>query len=136
MEGNSRGVRRVNIIIRRPFIDHLQLMPQAYVSSDLIMQVIPAQDAMIWAHDLRQVDEDRPRIYRRLDLAWYAWLHRRMTEARAMHAQGQIPEALWQISRTRFNAVWAVANRRWSSASIAQAIAKLPATYVAPARAA
>jgi len=123
-------------MITRPFIDWQQLQPQAYVSSDLVMMVVPARIAQVWGADLRQVDDDRARTYRRLDLAYYAWLHRRMSEARDLHAQGRIPEATWNVSRARFSAIWQHANQRWSSASIAQAIAQLPAAYVAPARAA
>lgn len=122
--------------IRREFIDWQQLAPQLYVSSDLIAMIIPARDAQAWGRDMRQGDGDRMRVYRRLDLPYYAWLHRRMDEARRLHAQGQIPDATWQVARARFSTIWRFSTQRWSSADIAQAIAHLPAAYVAPARAA
>ena len=123
-------------VITREFTDWQQLTTQMYVSSDIIALRIPARHAQVWGRDMRQGDGDRARIYRRFDLTYYAWLYRRMDEARRLHGQGEIPDATWQVARARFSVIWTFATQRWSSADIAQAIAHLPAAYVPPARAA
>lgn len=61
-----------------------------YISTDLRVIMMRGNEAQNYARDLRQRDSDRWRIYRRLDLNYWAWLNSRMPAAEQAHADGRI----------------------------------------------
>ena len=101
-----------------------------WVSSDLRCIVGQAGDCL--GRDVQQQDDDRQRVYRRLDLGWYGYLHLRMTKAEAMANAGEISASAWDITRARFRAVWSHARKAWSETDLAAAAHWSSDTYQPP----
>lgn len=62
------------------------------------------------------------REYRRLDAAWYGYLHQQMQRAKALAATGSIPAADWQLLRERFAIIHQFALLKgvaWTPAAVA-----------------
>ena len=71
--------------------------------------------------------------YRRLDPPYYAWLRSMMVRARQAHQRAQLPDAEYELLRTRFNAihVWALA--RFGEEALRAAVTQgVPSGYRPP----
>lgn len=88
-----------------PWPEHAESGPsELYVATDLES----------WETNRPEPDQDEicERCgYRRLDPPYYAWLRSMMVRARQAHARAQLPDAEYELLRTRFNAIhaWALA---------------------------
>ena len=101
-----------------------------WISSDL--RIVTGTSSCRFGRDLVQVDEDRRRIYRRLDLGWYGYLGRQMDRARGLHAAGRIDASTWDSTRAAFAIVWGWARRIYSADQLADAITSADCTYQPP----
>jgi hypothetical protein len=120
---------------REPFKNADRLVPRSalYVSADLEVIHVSADELQSLAEDLTQVDPDKARAYRRLDLHWYQWLFHAMSRAQAAHEAGKIPSATWETMRGRFGLVWRWVRDRYEPEQIAAAQYAYPdARYGAP----
>ena len=93
-----------------PWPEHAESGPsELYVATDLES----------WETNRPEPDQDEicERCgYRRLDPTYYAWLRSMMVRARQAHTRAQLPEAEYELLRTRFNAIHAWAMARFGEA--------------------
>ena len=107
-------------------------MPAAPGSSELYV----ATELESWETNRPEPDQDEicERCgYRRLDPPYYAWLRSMMVRARQAHQRAQLPDAEYELLRTRFNAihVWALA--RFGEEALRAAVTQgVPSGYRPP----
>ena len=71
--------------------------------------------------------------YRRLDPPYYAWLRSMMVRARQAHQRAQLPDAEYELLRTRFNAIQEWALVRFGEGALRAAVAEgAPGEYRPP----
>lgn len=74
------------------------------------------------------------RVYRRLDAPYYAWLRRRMGEAKRALDARRLSAADFEVTRGRFNAVHAWAVRTFGEAALVAAARTFDASAYVPPR--
>ncbi len=109
-------------------------VPGLFVAADLSTFQIERMDLSALGDEVTQPgDDDVMCVYRRLDLRWYQWLYHRMAKVQAKVTAGEIPDADWQIMRTRFTIVWRWMRANYLAIEIADAEASYPdARYLPP----
>ena len=110
-----------------PQLEHAELgSSELYVATDL--------DS--WETNRPEPDQDEicERCgYRRLDPPYYAWLRGMMVRARQAHARAQLPDAEYELLRTRFNAMHEWAMARFGEGMLLAAVETLdPKAYQPP----
>lgn len=109
------------------------VVPVLYVSPDLIMLHVPQFEAEWLAADLSQKDDDKWRVYRRIDPMWYAYLSDRMRRLSHKFTSNEIPPATWSAMRNRFALIWCWCVCQWGADAVAAAGQVIPApNYRAP----
>lgn len=76
-----------------------------------------------------------PKLHRRLDPTYYAWLHHKMAGAKRALDQGRLPPAAFGTLRERFNCVHHWAERRFGTEALRVALRGFdPAVYRPPGK--
>ncbi len=103
---------------------------ELWVSKDLAGFYQSSKDKCM-SDDFTSVDalsdgSGRLRVYRALDVTWYAWLYKTLSKHKAA---GRFDDKQWKNISSRFNLLWTVA-RRWYGAAEVAAIHAKPFHYL------
>ena len=109
-----------------PTDHHLSICRQGelWVSKDLAAYYDQHDDM---ADDFTSVDRtgdgEKIRVYRRLNMAWYAWLYSNLRDT------ANTNDTTWKQMAARFNLIWPIVKRWWSPEEINR-IHKNPCDYM------
>lgn len=85
--------------LRRHFQSAMFLVRVLYVSTDLRLFTVSGREAITLGRDVRQQDDDRIRIYRRLTLHYWVYLVTQMVRAEILAEEGKISPAALAAAR-------------------------------------